>query len=325
MNDLHIRTAREADLPDMDRLFRETLRSVNARDYTPAQIEAWSERATPGRWQELFHGPLRFLVAERGGLLAGFAAVDPGGWLHSLFTGARFQRQGVAAALLREAAAYAAVCGARRLAADVSITARPFFERSGFRVASVNDVAIGGVRLTNFRMEKEIADGSIRFRSALPADRESILLIIRQAQERMRAAGSLQWQDGYPAPADIERDTERGYGHVLCREAATIAYGAIAFDGEPAYERIEGAWLGTEPYAVVHRLAVADGACKQGVATLFMRHAEELARQRGVSAMRVDTNFDNLPMLRMLPALGYIRCGEVSYRNAPRIAFEKIL
>ena len=40
----------------------------------------------------------------------------------------------------------------------------------------------------------------LKYRKAEPADAERIMEIIRQAQAQMRALGSLQWQDGYPAP-----------------------------------------------------------------------------------------------------------------------------
>ena len=43
------------------------------------------------------------------------------------------------------------------------------------------------------------------FREAAPADLPAVAEIIRLTKERMRQAGSLQWQDGYPAREDMER------------------------------------------------------------------------------------------------------------------------
>lgn len=68
----------------------------------------------------------------------------------------------------------------------------------------------------------------------------------------MRAAGSLQWQNGYPGPEHIAADLFRGYGRVLCRPSSTgdaevVAYGAVSFDGEPAYDAIEGSGPRTKP------------------------------------------------------------------------------
>lgn len=125
----------------------------------------------------------------------------------------------------------------------------------------------------------------LKYRKAEPADAERIMEIIRQAQAQMRALGSRQWQDGYPARADIDNDIARGYGYVFEKSSTAqepvaaetpqkydkgtvpggvIAYGAVVFDGEPAYGAIDGAWLTGGDYVVLHRLAVADGEKGRG-------------------------------------------------------------
>lgn len=164
------------------------------------------------------------------------------------------------------------------------------------------------------------------FRPAVPEDQQHILAIIRQAQEQMRLRGSLQWQNGYPSTEHIAADTACGYGYVLCTGDGTIAaYGAVVFDAEPAYTAIRGAWLDQAPYVVLHRLAVAGEIKGRGIATEFMLRIIALAQQRGVNSFRIDTNFDNEPMLRMLSALGFVGCGEIHYQGDSRIAFQKIL
>jgi hypothetical protein len=39
----------------------------------------------------------------------------------------------------------------------------------------------------------------------------------------------------------------------------------------------------------------------------------------------VDTNFDNVPMLKIFNKLGYVYCGEVLLMGAPRKAYEKVI
>ena len=192
------------------------------------------------------------------------------------------------------------------------------------------------------------------FRRAAAADIPRIMRIIARAQAQMRAAGSQQWQDGYPAESDIARDIGRGDGYVLSLPAAdpaagsvgsalpdrdslpdmlpggsaaveAVAYGAAVFDGEPAYAGIEGRWLTDGAYVVLHRLAVAGGMQGRGLATAFLRRVGELARRRGVCAFRVDTNFDNRRMLRLLEKEGFRFCGTVRYAGGERLAFEKRL
>lgn len=161
------------------------------------------------------------------------------------------------------------------------------------------------------------------FRQAASDDTERILAIIRQAQARMRARGSDQWQHGYPGAEHIAWDIANGYGYVLCDAEKVVAYGAVVFDGEQAYSAIDGAWPDEEDYVVVHRLAVAEESLVQGLASRFLREVETLARNRGVARFRIDTNFDNTPMLRTLERLGFDPCGEIRYEGDARLAFWK--
>lgn len=168
------------------------------------------------------------------------------------------------------------------------------------------------------------------FRKASPSEAERIVEIIRQAQAQMRALGSRQWQDGYPAPEDINADIQAGNGWVLCKSIPVgsqgiIAYGAVIFGVEPAYNALKGEWLTDGEYVVVHRLAVADGEKGRGIAAQFMLQTEQLAQERGIGSFRVDTNFDNNYMLRLLEKQGFAYCGKIVYRSGERLAFEKIL
>lgn len=173
-------------------------------------------------------------------------------------------------------------------------------------------------------------DKELIFRQAQSCEADRIMQIIRQAQARMYAAGSRQWQDGYPAPGHISADIGRSRGYVLCNPEVkgpqgVVAYGAVVFDGEPAYEALDGKWLTDGPYVLVHRIAVADEEKGRGVGTEFLRQVEALALERGVGAFRIDTNFDNEPMLRLLERAGFTYCGKVVYRSGERVAFEKQL
>lgn len=164
--------------------------------------------------------------------------------------------------------------------------------------------------------------------SLQPADlaqAEAIWAIIRQAIERRRQDGSDQWQNGYPNPEIIRRDIEAGHGFVLMADEEIAVYGALIFNDEPAYNDIEGQWLTTGDFLVVHRVAVEECFHGRGLVQAFFAAAEDYARRHGVFSVKVDTNFDNAPMLHILQRLGYTYCGEVFLVGAPRKAFEKIL
>lgn len=157
-----------------------------------------------------------------------------------------------------------------------------------------------------------------------------IMEVICQARNRMVRGGNHQWVGGYPAVADIEHDISHGWGYILCAEGGSIAaYGAVVFDGEPTYASIRDGqgWLseGAE-YVVLHRLAVADGSVRQGVALTFMAEIERLAQKRRVEFFRIDTKYSNAPMLALIKRCGFSHCGTITLRSGDtRLAFEKRL
>ncbi len=74
--------------------------------------------------------------------------------LDMMFVHPAHQRLGVATALLATVESVAREQGLSRLFTEASITARPFFERHGFRVIRQRTVHRRGQDLTNFAMEK---------------------------------------------------------------------------------------------------------------------------------------------------------------------------
>ena len=165
----------------------------------------------------------------------------------------------------------------------------------------------------------------LKFRQATPDDSREIWQILQQAILRRKNDGSRQWQDGYPNTGTVQSDIEHRIGYVLTENDEVAAYAAVIFNDEPAYEAIEGKWLSEGDFNVVHRVAVCDKAAGKGFATEIFRRIEEFSRKNGILSIKVDTNFDNAAMLRILEKLGYTYCGEVYFRGSARKAFEKVL
>lgn len=175
-------------------------------------------------------------------------------------------------------------------------------------------------------MNAAIQTQSLNFRKAKSGDIKHIWEIILQAKSQMFLLKSKQWDEYYPSVEDIRGDIKAQNGYVLCLKKRIIAYGVIAFDGEPAYEEIDGKWRNSLPYVIVHRLAVTDDMKHQGIARLFMQQAEELSRSKGIYNFRIDTNYDNKYMLHLIASLGFKYSGKVLYRgNKERKAFEKCI
>jgi GNAT superfamily N-acetyltransferase len=165
----------------------------------------------------------------------------------------------------------------------------------------------------------------MELRQAEHSELPAIWAIIQHAIEQRRLDGSRQWQDGYPNPGTLENDVEQGTAYVVEDKGELLLYAAVIFEPEPAYEAIEGKWLTDGPYLVLHRVAASAMAAGRNIGTVFFRMAEDLCREQGVPSIKVDTNFDNAPMLRILEKLGYTYCGEVYFRGSARRAYEKVL
>lgn len=155
---IHLRSYESTDAEATLAVFTGAITQVAAAHYTSEQVEAW---AKPGRrnldaWNAVLSGRAT-VVAVRGAQIAGFSDVDGDGHIDKLFVSPSHLRQGVARALLDHNEQRARSLGAIELTSDVSITARPLFERCGFAVAREQRPVVDGVEFTNYRMVKNLA------------------------------------------------------------------------------------------------------------------------------------------------------------------------
>ena len=151
---MNVRLYQAADSTVLARLFTETVQTINAADYSPQQVETWAGRPLElERWCRLLPGRVVF-VAEHDSEIVGFTTIEPNGHLDQLYVHHRFQRQGIASALVRRIEEEAVSRGIDRIFTEASITARPFFEHVGFRLIAPQAVAVAGTSFLNYRMEK---------------------------------------------------------------------------------------------------------------------------------------------------------------------------
>ena len=149
---------RPGDLEGLIRLFYETVHTVNPRDYTKEQVDAWApspEGVDREAWGQSLAAHYT-LVARRGGEIVGFGDMDPTGYLDRLYVHKDFQGRGVASALAEALEGYAYGLGVEKITVHASRTARPFFEKRGYRVLFAQQVERRGVLLENFAMEKAL-------------------------------------------------------------------------------------------------------------------------------------------------------------------------
>lgn len=144
------------DVGAIARLFTDTVRAINAVDYSPEQIAAWApEPPDLEHWRRRLSGLTVFVTRDESGII-GFATFSRDGILDHLYVRRDRQRRGVASELCARVENEARTLGLRRIATAASITARPFFERVGYRLIGAQTVRFNGAEFRNFKMEKTL-------------------------------------------------------------------------------------------------------------------------------------------------------------------------
>ena len=88
-----LRSYSEKDLKEILALFYDAVHLVAAKDYSPAQLDAWAPRLPDEeRWRNSLSAHYA-LVAEEGGKIVGFGDIDGTGYLDRLYAAADFQRR----------------------------------------------------------------------------------------------------------------------------------------------------------------------------------------------------------------------------------------
>ncbi len=150
-----VREYQKHDLEAVVALFGRSVRQIAGRDYDDLQIAVWApEHPDMDAWAARL-GSGTVLVAEARERIAGFAKLDDGEDIDLLYVDPAYERCGVATRLINELTGIARGRGFRRLQAEVSVTARLFFEAQGFEVVESQSVERQGVVLQNYRMVRE--------------------------------------------------------------------------------------------------------------------------------------------------------------------------
>lgn len=162
MTDLRFRQFTPADADQIACLFHDTIHAVNRQDYSPAQLAAWApEDIYFQDWVAFCTNRITF-VAEINGIIAGFANLESDGYVNCFYCHKDYQGQGIGKGLYQAIEAKALELGCDRLFADVSITAKPFFQRMGFEVVQEQTVERRGEHFINFRMQKNLLISSFQ-------------------------------------------------------------------------------------------------------------------------------------------------------------------
>ncbi len=160
---------------------------------------------------------------------------------------------------------------------------------------------------------------------AQPEDLTICYEIINAGKQFQKEQGFIQWTDDYPNLDTIKHDIAGQKGYVLKSEGRIAGYLCIDFGGEPAYDHIEGTWHSSVPYAVVHRMAFSRDFQGKGLTASAFPLIEQLCLSKGISYIRIDTDFPNKRMQHILEKQGFSHCGTVMFQGSGKMAYDKLL
>lgn len=146
---MNIREYIPSDCRQLAELFYQTVHSINAKDYTKEQLNAWATgNVDLEQWNICFLKHYT-LVAVENGIIVGFGDIDNTGYLDRLYIHRDFQGQGIASSLCDQLEN-----GFNKITTHASITAKPFFISRGYKVIKEQQVIRNCVSLTNYIMVK---------------------------------------------------------------------------------------------------------------------------------------------------------------------------
>lgn len=161
-------------------------------------------------------------------------------------------------------------------------------------------------------------------RKAVQADLSEVFQVFQDAIRNLNANGIFQWDEIYPAEADLRADIEKETLYVCAVGDAIAAVFVLNRAYDPEYET--GDWqYGQSRFYVVHRLCVNPAFQGKGIGTRAMMAAESIVKQLGGESVRLDAFSQNLISNKLYQKLGYDKVGEVRFRKGLFYLYEKKL
>lgn len=153
---MSIRRYKQGEEERLWQLYHDTTHMINGKDYTPEQCERWAPAvADMPKWRERIRARNPFVAQENGKIL-GFAELEPDGHIDYFYCDHEHLRRGIGRQLYEAIEQEARLLKIPRLHAAVSINAKAFFLRMGFKVVKEQRNIVCGAVATNFIMEKRL-------------------------------------------------------------------------------------------------------------------------------------------------------------------------
>lgn len=151
---IHIRKYQDGDEIELRKIFFNTIRNINIKDYSENQVKAWAPDTFDESVWSVRIKSINPFIAQIKNDVVGYADVQDDGYIDHFFCHSDYQGQGVGKALMQALFVEGKRKEIDRFYSHVSITAKSFFEYFGFQVVKKQEVTVRDQMLTNYVMEK---------------------------------------------------------------------------------------------------------------------------------------------------------------------------
>ena len=294
-----IRRSGPDDGPAIEAIHAAAVRAGYRECYLPADVDAWI--AGMAAWRIGVDTARRdVLMAEEGGRIAGFAALDAAASeVTAVYVDPASWRHGVGRGLLDAVETIARLRGVATAGLDASLNAVPFYEATGWRRERDAERTLpGGRRIVCVAMTKDLPAARLAIRDEIPADVIAVHEVETLAFDRPGEADLVDRlrADGALAVSLVAELDGRVVGHV--------AFSPVAIEGARNV-------VGLGPVAVLPPLqtcAIGARLIEEGLA---------LARERGARAAVVLGHPDYYPRFGFVVSTRF----GIGYPNVPEDAF----
>jgi len=152
---------------------------------------------------------------------------------------------------------------------------------------------------------------------------DAVYNIVKNAIRHMDEQGIPQWDDVYPSKEKLAKDVERQEAFVIETDGRAVGFIVINEEQSPEYAGVE--WKYSGRVLVVHRLTIAPGYQRRGMAARLMDFEEDVATVEGYDCIRLDAFIPNPAAVGLYENRGYRNAGIVRFRKGEFCCYEKAI
>ncbi|MAC83958.1 MAG: GNAT family N-acetyltransferase [Arcobacter sp.] len=155
---MNIEKATLNDTQEIAELFTNTIHKINIQNYTLEQIEVWAPiKIDYEKWEKRFKKSKPY-IAKKENKIVGFFEFEKDGYIDCFYVHYNYQSQGIGSMLLNKIVKITEENNLDMIFANVSITAKYFFEKNNFEIKKKNIIKRDREELINYTMTRQMSN-----------------------------------------------------------------------------------------------------------------------------------------------------------------------